>query len=74
MSAVAERAFTSHQLVLLQQVFPSRLRQMVPWAAGSGFSPTVSCLANAQCELCWLLPALINSRLVFNIHALGSLK
>lgn len=73
-SAVAEKAFTSHQRVLLQQVFPSRLRQMVPWAAGSGFSPTVSCLANARCELCWLLPALINSRLVFNIHALGSLK
>lgn len=51
-------------LLLLQPVFPNWLLQMVPWAAASSFSPTVSCLANAQCKLCCLLPALINSRLV----------
>lgn len=50
-------------LLLLQQVFPNRLLQMVPWAAAGSFSPTVSCLANTQCKLCCLLPALINSRL-----------
>lgn len=57
-------------LLLLQElslhirVLPKRFLQMVPWAEGSSFPPTVSCLAAAWCELCWLLPALINSRLV----------
>lgn len=53
------------QVLLLQQVFPNWLLQMVPWAAASSFAPTTSsCLAYADFKLCCLSPALINSRLV----------